>query len=95
MNQTQWPYFRHDRAGESTMRTARSTGRGPAVTIAPHATGHRWAKDRTLLRVDYEGGIGWVATRYDPDLRVIELVRGSHEEVLSVAACWALEQEKP
>jgi hypothetical protein len=77
------------------MSTAQSASRGPVVTIAPHATGHRWAKDRTLLRVDCEGGIGWVAMRYDLNLRVIGLVRGSDEEVHHVAACWAQGQEKP
>jgi hypothetical protein len=68
------------------MNTAQSASRSGVVTIAPHATGHHWAKDRTLLRVDYEGGIGWVATRYDLNLLVIDLVRGSDEEVHRVAA---------
>ena len=57
--------------------------------IAPHATGHAWAKDRTLLRVDCERGIGWVVTRYDRTLRVIQQVRGSDEEVHRAAARWA------
>jgi hypothetical protein len=78
------------------MSTAKFGGRGSVMArIAPHATGHGWAKDRTLLRVDYEGGIGWVATRYDLNLRVIELVRGSDEEVHRIAACWAQGQQKP
>ena len=57
--------------------------------IAPHATGHARAKDRSLLRVDCDRGIGWVATHYDLNLRVIQQVRGSDEEVHRVAARWA------
>lgn len=57
--------------------------------IAPRACGHEWAKDGTLLRVDCERGIGWVATHYDLNLQVIQLVRGSAEEVHRVAARWA------
>ena len=56
--------------------------------IAPRATGHAWAKDRTLLRVDCERGIGRVATHYDRNLRVIQQVRGSVEEVHRAAARW-------
>jgi hypothetical protein len=57
--------------------------------IAPHATGHERSVDGSLLRVDFERGIGWVATHYDPSLHVIQQVRGSDEEVHRVAACWA------
>ncbi|MEB3031507.1 hypothetical protein [[Mycobacterium] nativiensis] len=57
--------------------------------IAPRASGHDWAKDGTLLRVDWERGIGWVATHYDLNLRVIQLVRGSAEEVHRAVARWA------
>jgi uncharacterized protein YraI len=57
--------------------------------IAPHVTGHGCAKDGTLLRVDCERGIGWVATHYDLNMRVIQEVRGSAEEVHRVAASWA------
>jgi hypothetical protein len=72
------------------MTTANFAGRGGVLTrIAPHATGHEWARDGTLLRVDCERGIGWVATYYDLSLRVIQQVRGSDEEVHSVAASWA------
>ena len=72
------------------MSTAKFAGRGGVITrIAPHATGHTWARDGTLLRVDAERGIGWVATRYDLSLRVMQQVRGSDEEVHHVAACWA------
>ena len=48
-----------------------------------------WVEAMTSLRVDCEGGIGWVATRYDLNLRVIEQVRGSDEEVHRAAARWA------
>ena len=55
------------------MSTAKFANRGAVmVKIAPHATGHKRARDGTLLRVDYERGIGWVATRYDLSLRVIQ-----------------------
>ena len=57
--------------------------------IAPHATGHERAKDSTLLRVDFERGIGWVATQYDLNLRVIQQVRGSDEDVHRAATRWA------
>jgi hypothetical protein len=57
--------------------------------ITPHATGHRLAKDGTLLRVDCDRGIGWVATHYDLNLRVIQQVGGSDEEVHRAAARWA------
>lgn len=42
-----------------------------------------------MLRVDCERGIGWVATHYDVNLQVIQLVRGSAEEVHEAAARWA------
>jgi hypothetical protein len=72
------------------MITRNFTGHGGVMTrIAPHTTGHGWAKDGTLLRVDFERGLGWVATQYDPSLRVIQQVRGSAEEVHRVAAGWA------
>ena len=72
------------------MSTAKFAGRGGVKTrIAPHATGHEWAKDSTLLRVDCERGIGWVATHYDLNLRVIQEVRGSDQEVHHAAARWA------
>ncbi len=72
------------------MSTAKFTCRGGAMTrIASHATGHEWARDGTLLRVDCEHGISWVATHYDLNLHVIQQVRGSDEDVHRVAACWA------
>jgi len=72
------------------MNTTESTGRaGPMTMVSPHATGHARANDGTLLRVDCERGISWVATHYDLNLRVIEEVRGSDLEVHSVAARWA------
>jgi hypothetical protein len=45
--------------------------------IAPPATGLEWVRDGTLLHVDCEHGIGWVATHYDLNLRVIQQVTGS------------------
>jgi hypothetical protein len=90
LDPTPWPSFRDDTDGETTMRTAKFAGRGGAMTrIAPHATGHEWASNGTLLRVDFERGVGWVATHYDSSLGVIQQVRGSDEEVHRVAACWA------
>ena len=72
------------------MSTARFAGRGGVMTTIPsHATGHAWANDSTLLRVDYELGIGWVARHYDLNLRVIQQVRGSDEEVHRAVARWA------
>lgn len=72
------------------MTTAKFAGRGGTMTtIAPHATGHERAKYGTLLRIDCERGIGWVATRYDLNLGVIQQVRVSDEEVHRVAAWWA------
>lgn len=73
------------------MNTAGFAGRGRVTArIAPHATGHTWARDGTLLRVDYDRGTGWVTTHYDLSLRVIQQVRGSDQEVHQVATCWAL-----
>ena len=72
------------------MSTAKFARRGGVMTrIAPDATGHGWANDSTLLRVDCERGVGWVATHYDLNLRVIQQVRGSDEEVHRAAARWA------
>ncbi|MCV7257129.1 hypothetical protein [Mycobacterium shimoidei] len=71
------------------MGNAKLAGCGAATTIRPHATGHKRAKDGTLLRVDREGCTGWIATRYDLNLRVIAQVRGSDEEVHRTVARWA------
>lgn len=65
-----------------------------STTPALHVTGHRFASDGTLLRVDFERGIGWVASRYDLNLHVIEQVRGSDETVHRVAARWARSQAR-
>ncbi|MEB3068660.1 hypothetical protein [[Mycobacterium] vasticus] len=76
------------------MGTADFDGLGDVLMrIAPHATGHAWAGDGTLLRVDCDRGVDWVATHYDLGLRVISQVRGSDEEVHQVAARWAEGQE--
>jgi len=58
--------------------------------IALHECGQDWAKDGTLLRVDYEHGIGWVATHYSRNMEVVQLIRGSAEDVHRAAARWAL-----
>jgi hypothetical protein len=72
------------------MSTATFAGRDAVMTrIAPRATGHARARDGTVMRVDCERGIGWVATHYDLSLCVIQQVRGSGEGVQRVAACWA------
>jgi hypothetical protein len=71
------------------MCTARFSGRSTVMTIPPHTTGHKWATDGALLRVDCERGIGWVATKYDLNLRVVQRVRGSDDEVHRAAARWA------
>ena len=69
---------------------ARFACHGGVVTmIAPHATGHERAQNGTLLRVDCEHGISWVATHYDLNLRVIQQARGSDEDVHRLAAWWA------
>ncbi len=78
------------------MTTVKFTGRGGVMTrFAPHTTGHGWAQDGTLLRVDWERGLGWVATHYDPSLGVIQQVRGSDEHVHRVAASWAYNPVRP
>jgi hypothetical protein len=79
----------------TTMTTAIFVRRGVMTRIAPQASGHEWAGDGTLVRVDCERGVGWVATHYDLSLRVSQQVRGSDEEVHRVAACWAQGLEKP
>jgi hypothetical protein len=72
------------------MTTAKIIRRGGVMTrIAPHATGHDWSRNGTLLRVDYERGIGWVATQYDLSMRVVQQIRGSDEDVHRVVAWWA------
>ncbi|MBI2701601.1 MAG: hypothetical protein HYX31_21155 [Mycobacterium sp.] len=57
--------------------------------IAPHTTGHAWAGNGNLLRVDYERGVGWVATCYGPNRRVVQQFRGTDEQVHRMVACWA------
>lgn len=78
------------------MTTEKFVACGGALTrIAPQASGHRWAGDGTLIRVDCERGVGWVATHYDLSLRVSQQIWGSAGEVQRVAACWAQGLEKP
>lgn len=63
--------------------------------IAPHVTGHARARNGILLRVDYDRGLGWVATQYDLSMRVIEQIRGFDEDVHRVADNWAQGLEMP
>jgi hypothetical protein len=78
----------------TTMTTAIFVRRGVMTRIAPQASGHEWAGDGTLVRVDCERGVGSVATHYDLSLRVSQQVRGSDEEVHRVAGGWAQGLEK-
>ncbi len=71
------------------MSTPEFAARDVTLKIAPHATGHGWARDGTLLRVDSDRGVGWVATHYDLNLRMTQQVCGSDEEVHLIAARWA------
>jgi hypothetical protein len=90
MSTTTWPCFRIETDGETRMNNAKPAGRSGVMTvIRPRTTGHTWAQDGTLLRVDCARGIGWFATHYDPNLHVIAQVRGSDEEVHRVASYWA------
>jgi hypothetical protein len=74
-----------DRRRSSPMKPSRLVTSGG---VRRHTVGGM-RKNGTLLRVDYERGLGWIATRYDLGLRVIQQVRGSDEDVHRVAACWA------
>jgi hypothetical protein len=72
------------------MSTAEFAGRSGVMTRIPsHATGHEWARNGTLVRVDHDRDVGWVATQYDLNMRVIQQIRGSDEDVHRVAASWA------
>ena len=48
--------------------------------VMPHATGHIFASDGCLLRVDNIAG-QWVASRYGPNLVVKQRVIGGDDEV--------------
>jgi hypothetical protein len=56
--------------------------------IALHATGHTWATDGALLRVDFIDG-KWVATRYDERLVVTDRLVGTDEMVHDQITRWS------
>jgi hypothetical protein len=57
--------------------------------IMPHATGHAFARDGCLLRVDIMSG-RWVATRFAPNLVVTQQVLGSDDAVHRQIKHWLL-----
>jgi hypothetical protein len=57
------------------------------VMVMPHSTGHVFASDGCLLRVDIIAG-HWVATRYGPNLVVKQRVIGSDDEVYRQIKKW-------
>jgi len=56
--------------------------------IMPHHTGHAFARDGSLLRVDVMAG-RWVATRYTPNLVVTHRVVGTDELVHQQVVRWS------
>jgi hypothetical protein len=59
----------------------------PTSRIRPHTTGHEFARDGSLLRVDIMAG-RWVATRFAPNLAITECVVGTDESVHQQIARW-------
>jgi hypothetical protein len=55
--------------------------------IALHATGHAFAPDGHLLRVDTMAG-RWVATRFAPNLAIKQRVFGTDETVHQQISHW-------
>ena len=55
--------------------------------ITPHATGHVFASDGRLLRVDVMAG-QWVASRYGPNLAVTQRIVGSSDQVYRQIMRW-------
>lgn len=80
----------HDSAGQQLPRVAAS--RPPRGTIGLHGTGHAWAPDRSLLRVDVING-RWTATRFRPDMTIHQEVVGSEEAVHEQVNRWAVGAE--
>lgn len=75
--------------GSAPVGMAKSTS--PTVgssPIMPHATGHVFARDGSLLRVDVMAG-RWAATRYTPNLVVTARVFGTDESVHRQIARWS------
>jgi hypothetical protein len=57
------------------------------VMIMPHATGHVFASDGCLLRVDVIAG-QWVARRFGPNLVVTQRVVGTNDQVYRQIKQW-------
>ena len=55
--------------------------------VMHHATGHVFASDGCLLRVDIIAGL-WVASRYGPNLVVKQRVTGTSDEVYQQITKW-------
>jgi hypothetical protein len=55
--------------------------------IAVHGTGHAFASDGHLLRVDVMGG-RWVATRFSPNLVIKQEVFGTNDTVHQQISRW-------
>ena len=55
--------------------------------VMPHSTGHVFASDGCLLRVDIIAG-QWVASRYGPNLVVKQRVVGTDDEVYRQIKQW-------
>jgi hypothetical protein len=55
--------------------------------IMPNATGHAFAGDGRLLRVNVIGG-RWVASRYGPNLVVTQRVVGTSDQVYRQIKQW-------
>ena len=55
--------------------------------VLPHSTGHVFAGDGCLLRVDIIAG-QWVGTRYGPNLVVKHRVIGTNDEVYRQIKQW-------
>jgi hypothetical protein len=55
--------------------------------ITLHATGHTFASDGHLLRVDMMAG-RWVATRFAPNLAIKQQVFGTDEAVHQQISHW-------
>ena len=57
------------------------------IMVMPNSTGHVFASDGCLLRVDVLAG-QWVASRYGPNLVVKQQVIGTNDEVYRQIKRW-------
>jgi hypothetical protein len=57
------------------------------IMVMPNATGHVFASDGCLLRVDVIAG-QWIASRYGPNLVVKQRVIGTNDEVYRQIKRW-------